>query len=140
MPTLGRHGVSQTLSPIPMPLPSVFSGMAVPSTYHGKPREKKELLANSCSCLSMVIQTVPGHREGLAAWRGRAYMYLMSEGLQGSHPAVFLRPLLPHDGKKHPIPSIWYACSGGGPSAPDPKPPSPLGAMPRLPEGRAPLL
>ena len=44
MPTLGRHGVSQTLSPIPLPLPSVSSGMAVPSTYHGKPRNKdKEL-------------------------------------------------------------------------------------------------
>lgn len=68
MPTLGRNKVSLTLSPIPLPLPSVFSGMAVPSTYHGKPRKKDKqirTLANSCSCLSMVIQTVPGHRR---AW------------------------------------------------------------------------
>lgn len=58
MPTSGRHKVLHTLSPIPLPLLSVFSGITVPSTYHGKPWKKDKqirTLPNSCSCLNMVI-------------------------------------------------------------------------------------
>lgn len=98
MPTLVRRKVPHTLSPIPLPFPSVFSGITVPSTCLRTPGKKEKqirALVSSCSCLSMVIQSMPGH------WSFR----LPDEAVEcicalcvwvygGLHLAAFLRPLL----------------------------------------------
>ena len=60
MPTLARYQVPHTPSPFPLPLPSISRGIAVPSTGHGKCGKKIGALVGSCSCQSVVMQSLPG--------------------------------------------------------------------------------